>query len=205
MTRSDGLPHPDFPVLARRLGAILAGGQSSRFGRDKAEALLAGKRLIDHVAEQLGPQAGSVVVIGGPPRQGHDTVPDRPAPGLGPLGGLNAALHEAQRRGLPWVLSVPCDAACFPADLAARLADGLGCAPAAYARSDGRDHPTFGLWSVALAPVLDAWLAIDRPPRERAIRRWAASVGAVAVNLPDGSIANINTPEDLAALTRTMG
>ncbi|MGK2284557.1 molybdenum cofactor guanylyltransferase [Pedomonas sp. V897] len=211
-----------------RLGAILAGGESRRFGRDKAEARLAGKRLLDHVAGQLAPQVDALVVVGGPARAGYDALPDRPAPGLGPLGGLNAALHEAARRGLAWVLTAPCDAARLPPDLAERLMRGLGAgpaaegpaaegpaaegpaayahtasAPAAYAHTDGRDHPTFGLWSTALAPALNAWLAVDRPPRERAIRRWAGSIGAVAVTLPDGCLANINTPEDLAALART--
>lgn len=190
-----------------RLGAILAGGQSRRFGQDKAEAHLAGKRLLDHVAERLAPQVDALVVAGGPARHGYCSLPDRPAPGLGPLGGLNAALHEAARRGLAWVLTAPCDAARLPPDLAERLAHGMASAapapaPAAYARADGRDHPVFGLWSVALAPLLDDWLTIDRPPRERAIRRWAESVGAIAVSLPDGCLANVNTPEDLAALTR---
>lgn len=188
------------PRPMRVLGAILAGGQSSRFGSDKAEAPLGAKRLIDHVAAALRPQVDALIVTGGPSRAGFTCVPDRPAPGLGPLGGLNAALHEAARLGFDWVLTAPCDAARLPADLARRLQQGLGEAPAAYAHADGRDHPTFGLWSATLAPTLENWLATERPARERAIRRWAATVGAIAAPLPDGSIANINTPEDLAAL-----
>lgn len=187
-------------TAGRVLGAILAGGQSSRFGRDKAEALLNDKRLIDHVAEALGPQADALLVVGGPQRSGLQHVPDRPAPNLGPLGGLNAALHAAASGGFDWVLTAPCDAARLPVDLAARLHAGLGDALAAYAHADGRDHPTFGLWSVRLAPALDAWLAASPSPRDRAIRRWAATVGAVSVAFPDGSFANINTPQDLAAL-----
>lgn len=203
------------PRPMRVLGAILAGGQSSRFGSDKAEAPLGAKRLIDHVAAALRPQVDALIVTGGPSRAGFTCVPDRPAPGLGPLGGLNAALHEAARLGFDWVLTAPCDAARLPADLARRLQQGLakqgsakqgpakqgpGEAPAAYAHADGRDHPTFGLWSATLAPTLENWLATERPARERAIRRWAATVGAIAAPLPHGSIANINTPEDLAAL-----
>lgn len=187
------------------LGAILAGGQSRRFGQDKAEALLHGRRLIDHVAAQLQPQVCALIVIGGPARHGFTTIHDRPVPNLGPLGGLNSALHEAARLGLPWVMMVPCDAARFPADLVARLHAGRGAAPAAYAQSRGHDHPTIGLWSASLAPVLDAWLSVERPPRERSVRRWGASVGAIAVPLPDGSIANVNTTADLAALDSPGG
>lgn len=186
----------------RVLGVILAGGQSSRFGSDKAEALLGNKRLIEHVRDCLAPQAARVIVAGGPTRKGMQQVPDRPGPDLGPLGGLNAALHAAAENGFDWVLTAPCDAARLPADLLARLWHGRGAALAAYAHADGRDHPTFGLWSTQLLPSLEAWLAASQTPRDRAIRRWAASVGAVSVEFPDGAFANINTPEDLAALTR---
>lgn len=189
----------------RLLGAILAGGQSSRFGRDKAEALFGGKRLIDHVADALAPQVQALIVAGGPGREGFPCVPDRPAPGLGPLGGLNAALHAAAQRGFDWVLTAPCDAARLPADLAARLQAGLDNAPqapAAYARSEERDHPTFGLWPVQLASNLDSWLAAAQTPQDRAIRRWAAAIGAARVSFPEGAFANVNTPEDLAALIR---
>lgn len=194
--------------MVRVMGAILAGGQSSRFGRDKAEALLGNKRLIDHVADALAPQVDRLVVAGGPQREGLPCLPDRPFPGLGPLGGLNAALHDAAARGFDFVLSAPCDAARLPVDLTARLQAGLGETPetqilAAYAHAGGRDHPTFGLWSVRLSSSLDAWLTASQSPRDRAIRRWAAAIGAVRVPFPDDAFANINTPEDLAALTRS--
>lgn len=189
-------------TAGRVLGAILAGGRSSRFGQDKAEALLNDKRLIDHAAEALASQADALLVAGGPKREGFQCVPDRPLPDLGPLGGLNAALNAAASGGFDWVLTAPCDAARLPADLAMRLRAGLGNAPAAYAHAGGRDHPTFGLWSARLAPMLDAWLDACSSPRDRSIRRWAATVGAVSAAFPDGSFANINTPQDLAALTR---
>ena len=200
-------PENTSPAAVRLMGAILAGGQSSRFGRDKAEALFGGKRLIDHVAEALAPQVAALVGAGGPERGSLPRVADRPGPGLGPLGGLSAALHAAATSGFDWVLTAPCDAARLPADLAARLFAGLAAAPqpealAAYACAGGRDHPTFGLWSARLAPNLDAWLAASRAPQDRAIRRWAASIGAVRVPFPENAFANINTPEDLEALIR---
>ena len=37
----------------RLLGVVLAGGQSRRFGRDKALALLDGRPLIDHALAAL--------------------------------------------------------------------------------------------------------------------------------------------------------
>ena len=186
----------------RVLGVILAGGQSSRFGSDKAEAKLGNKRLIQHVAENLAPQVERVIIAGGPPREGLQQIPDLPVPGLGPLGGLNAALHAAANSGFDWVLTAPCDAARLPADLLTRLWAGRQDKSAAYAHAAGRDHPTFGLWSSRLAASLEAWLTASETDRDRAIRHWAAPVAAAPVSFPDTAFANINTPEDLAALQR---
>lgn len=79
----------------RLLGAILAGGAATRFGSDKGSgALIGGRALIDHVADALRPQVATLVVCG---RHwpGLEGLADRPASGLGPLGGLCAALAHA--------------------------------------------------------------------------------------------------------------
>lgn len=164
----------------RVLGAVLAGGQSRRFGSDKAEALLDGERLIDRVVAALGPQVDAVILCGRAPG-----LPDRPAGGLGPLAGLNAALHHARAHGFDAVLSVPCDAPYLPHDLLAILGDG----PAFLA-----DQPVIGIWPAALADRLDAQLRGD----DRSLRCWGRTAGAMPrTALP---IANINTPADLSAL-----
>jgi molybdopterin-guanine dinucleotide biosynthesis protein A len=76
------------------LGAVLAGGQSSRFGSDKALAELDGRTLLARAVEALQAQCDAVVVVG---REDAPvpTLPDRPRPGMGPLGGIAAALHHA--------------------------------------------------------------------------------------------------------------
>lgn len=182
------------------LGAILAGGQSRRFGSDKAAAPYGKTTLIEHVAGLLAPQVDALIVTGGTPRAGLDVVADRPTPDLGPLGGLNAALHTARARGLPWVLMVPCDAAILPTDLVARLFAGLGGAPAALACTPTHGHPTVSLWAAALAAGLDDFMANARVPGDRSVRRWAERIGGVTVEFADGAIANVNTHADLAAL-----
>jgi hypothetical protein len=79
------------------LGAVLAGGQSSRFGSDKALAELDGRTLLARAVEALQAQCDAVVVVG---REDAPvpTLPDRPRPGMGPLGGIAAALHHAAGR-----------------------------------------------------------------------------------------------------------
>jgi len=161
-----------------RLGAILAGGEARRFGSDKAAALIDGVSLIEHARAALAPHVDRIVVVG-------RDIPDRPAPGLGPLGGLCAALHQAADGK---VLTVPCDVPFPPAALFAALQG----APVICG-----DHPVFGLWPGALAATLDDWLAAGR---NRSIRAFAEAVGARSVVIAE-PIRDIDTPADLAALS----
>jgi molybdopterin-guanine dinucleotide biosynthesis protein A len=92
----------------RRLGAIIAGGKATRFGSDKAAASLNGTALIEHVADGLRDQVDKLIVCGRA-WPGMDWVEDRPFADMGPLGGLNAALHYAQQNGFDEVVTAGCD------------------------------------------------------------------------------------------------
>jgi len=168
------------PVL---LGAILAGGQARRFGSDKAQALFQGARLIDRVAAALSAQCTAVVVCGRE-EAGFDCIPDWPEPGLGPLGGLAAALRHAGEAGFSHVLSAGVDAPDLPLDLAATLA-GEGAAIV-------ESQPVVALWPVEAAPMLEGFLAGGG----RSLYRFADHVGARRVSLP-ATLMNVNRPEDL--------
>lgn len=170
------------------LGVVLAGGESRRFGADKALATLAGRPLIAHVIDALRPQV-DLVVVAGREHPGVRSVSDRPASRLGPLGGLNGALHLAMAEGFDEVMSIGCDVPGLPPDLVVRL---RAAGPAAFVEA----MPVAGLWPAALAPLLDAHIADD--PR-RSMRGWAARAGAVPVRLP-AMLANINTRADLNRL-----
>jgi len=76
-------------------GFVLAGGESSRMGRDKALLPYRGKPLIEHIARSVREAAGNVRVI----------VNDK-IPGCGPLGGLFTALSTTET---DWNLVVACD------------------------------------------------------------------------------------------------
>jgi molybdenum cofactor guanylyltransferase len=176
------------PAMTRILGAVLAGGASSRFGSDKALALLHGLRLLDHAVAALTPFCQQVVVCGrDDPR--HVTLADRPAPGMGPLGGLNAALHAAHAQGYAGVLVTGCDMPLFPPALAQAL---IGPRAAVL---DGQHLAAW--WPADLAPLLDLHLA--QSPR-LSLRGWMERVGPRVVTLPDLALPNVNRPEDLAAL-----
>ena len=67
-------------------GFVLAGGKSSRMGRDKALLDWHGRTLLDHMVELLGTAVDQVQVVG------RDQLPDQ-LPGLGPLSGIATALR----------------------------------------------------------------------------------------------------------------
>lgn len=164
------------------LGVVLAGGESRRFGSDKARALLDGVPLADHARATLAGFVGEVVTSGG------EGVPDLPAPGLGPLGGICGALHYAAARGYGAVLTIGCDTPFVPTETLEALARSPGAAFVA-------DTPIIGRWPVELAGELERHL---REGDDRSMRRWCALIGATPLTAPP--IANINRPEDLAAL-----
>jgi len=127
--------------------------------------------------------ADAVVVVGRP-----EGIPDRPQPGLGPLGGIAGALCHAAAYGYESVLTVGCDMPGLPPVLIEAL---LRRAP-----SYCLDAPIVGHWPATLArPLLDH-IASDA---RRSVQGWARSIGALPILAP-GPLPNVNTPEDLVAL-----
>ncbi len=76
------------------LGAVLAGGRSSRMGCDKAELMLDQQTLLER-AQRLLKRAGAADVI----TIRHDHVFDI-YPNCGPLGGIHAAIHHAHQHAM---------------------------------------------------------------------------------------------------------
>lgn len=167
-------------------------------GVDKALVLVSGQSLIERVAARLvGQVAALAVAANGDPTRfsslGLPVLPD--AARLGPLAGVLSGMHWAQAMGSRAVVSVPVDGPFLPVDLVARL--GPVAEVPRLVLSGGRQHPTFGLWPVALVPVLARFLDSGVSPR---LRDFAREVGAVWVEFPDPSaFDNLNTDADLAA------
>lgn len=167
------------------LGVVLAGGQSSRFGSDKALAELDGHTLIARAVDALSGWCEHVVVAGRETAPAP-TLPDWPHSGMGPLAGLAAALHLARDEGYDEVLSCGVDSVRLPDD----LLELLGTAPA-YVEG----QPVIGLWPASSSPKLDALLESEA---RHSMRAFAEAIGARAVKLA-AEPANINTPADLKA------
>lgn len=167
------------------LGAVLAGGRSSRFGSDKALAEIGGHTLLATAVDALSGWCDHVVVVGRETAPAP-TLPDWPRPGMGPLGGLVAALRLARDEGYAAVLTCGVDSVGLPENLPGLL----GEAPAYLA-----DQPVVGIWPAGALERLEALLTGEG---RHAMYAFAEAIGARPVRL-DAGPANINTPDDLAA------
>lgn len=100
-------------------GFVLAGGQSSRMGRDKALLPFAGRLLIEHAVSILG-EAGLPAAIAGAALlarsalSAYASVVDDPEPGLGPLEGICAAFAASSAR---FAVFLPVDLPLLPPSL----------------------------------------------------------------------------------------
>ncbi len=77
-------------------GYILAGGKSSRMGRDKGLIVLEEKTIIQHVIEQLKPTVNKLVLVSNNPEYkkfGLEVIGDI-IKNIGPAGGIHAALNH---------------------------------------------------------------------------------------------------------------
>lgn len=89
-------------------GVVLAGGESSRMGRDKALLEVDGRTMLDRGIDLLRPHVREILVIGDPAKYTttHGIVIPDERPGMGPLGGLVTALKRARYVRL---LVIACD------------------------------------------------------------------------------------------------
>ncbi len=181
-------------------GAVLAGGQSRRMGRDKAALLIEGEPLLGRVVRLLRVITEDVAVIGPPERAA--LVPDVPIlpdrwPGQGPLGGIATALQGLSGEV---VLVVGCD---MPFLNLALLRYLIALAPgydAVVVRADGATHPLHAVYQRRCLPTLEAQLVAGELQVQRFLSRLVVhTVEAAELDRFDPqhlSTFNANTPQE---------
>ena len=191
------------------LGAlILAGGQNRRMG-GSPKALLpngSGARILDGLCAAFAGLGEKLLSTNDPALAagtGFTPVPDT-CPGMGPLAGLAAALTVCQSDGL---VVAACDMPCFDKAAVEFLASFADKGWPAWALRDrsGRLHPLCGVYTKQCLPAIQAALAAD----ERRVGRLFQAVGGQAIPLegtalPDAVVCNVNTPEELEILFKTV-
>lgn len=184
------------------LGAIIAGGASSRMGREKALIGIDGVPLIERVASRLRFQVDSLVInANGDPGRfaslAYPVVPDELTDIGTPLAGIHAVLRHARAQGFAAAVTVPSDTPFLPLDLVQRLAEAGAHKGAAIAMTLGQPHYLTGIWTTALLP------ALERRMKDEGLRRvqdFATAAEAERVlwsDHPHDPFFNINTPDDL--------
>ena len=186
---------------------ILAGGRSSRFGSDKARAVIQGQPLIRRVAGTLVPFATRITVVADVPGKYADlglaTIADA-TPHQGPMGGLATALADCEvASGSSWLLLVACDLVDIRSVWVDRLlahTRGGAAGRNAVVFMGQRWEPLLALYHTSILPEVTQRMTQG----DRAMQRLLETLATVAVPLPADwpTIAQINTHEDWLACRR---
>jgi molybdopterin-guanine dinucleotide biosynthesis protein A len=219
-------PFAPFSIVMNIKAVILAGGRAQRMGGgDKSLLTLGNQTILERVVDRLAKQtprgrraialsangpAARFAALGLPVLA--DTVFGSDGQRLGPLAGILAGLEWGAANGADAIMTVAADTPFFPRALVnALLRESAPIVLASAPDETGKvwDHPTFGLWSTALADDLRDALT-NRGLRK--ILRWADAHGAKRVVFPRlrhgetqlDSFFNVNTPEDLALARRML-
>lgn len=189
-------------MTAELLGAALAGGASRRFGSPKALAKLHGRPLWELAAERLRAVCPRVVVVAADPETfPGPAVRDR-TPGLGPLGGVDAALALAAEAGMDGALTLAVDMPWAPETVLRRLADEFDAGLAGDARPQApRSDSPWGFEPLCAAYPVGALV-----PLEEALAAGVREAGAFArsqrpalveCGVPWEAFRSVNAPGDL--------
>jgi molybdenum cofactor guanylyltransferase len=181
-------------------GAILAGGRSLRFGRNKALEVFEGNRLIDRGVDGLRPYCDPVLVVAndlGPYFDVRATLVQDIVPHYGPLGGVYTALLFSPNH---WVITRATDMPFLIPDLLQMMLDIREGCDAVVPLLNERYEPLLALYSRRCIPAIAD--LIESGERKvmafyRKVRmHYLAETEWRSVD-PEGlSFKNVNTPED---------
>jgi molybdopterin-guanine dinucleotide biosynthesis protein A len=188
------------------LGAILAGGQSKRMGKDKLFLQLNNKTLIEHTIDKVKKHLKKVIIITNQENEFFSknnltVVKDCIEGQLGPLVGILTAMKWAKENltQCAWVASFPCDTPFFPENIVENFIQESEKKESLIlcASTHGRKHNVFGLWSLNLYDKLQDDLVNKKV---RKVQDWTEKnkIKNLEFKFKDyDPFFNINTIEDL--------
>jgi molybdopterin-guanine dinucleotide biosynthesis protein A len=179
-------------------GFVLAGGGSTRMGRNKALLPFRGSTLVEHVAGIVRQAAGSVTLIGDPVQLGHLGLPvvaDK-LPASGPASGIYTALTITSS---DWNLIAGCDMPALTCDIlldllrrAAAVSNPIDCLAATG--PDGEPEPLCAVYHRRCLP------AVARAIRDKRLKmkQLLAELDTLLMPVDPAAVANVNTPGEWA-------
>jgi molybdopterin-guanine dinucleotide biosynthesis protein A len=183
-------------------GFVLAGGKSSRMGRDKASLSLNGQTLLQHALSTLREICGDVCILGSRPiyaDQGAPVIEDI-IPECGPLGGIHAALtHTSSACNLIIAVDTPFLSANFLRFLVTRAVESN--AIVTTPEIAGYTQPLCAVYSREFLSIAEQALLAGKYkivplfPPERTLTISENEMARFAF-MPE-MFDNLNTPEDL--------
>ncbi len=188
-------------------GVVLAGGKSSRYGKNKALERFQGERLVDRCVAQLRPHAHPLMVIANDlaPYYGVEaTLIQDILPHQGPLGGILTALLFSPH---DWIFIKATDMPFFVPGLFTLMADRMPRHDVVVPVKNGHYEPLLALYHRrCLAAVLRT---LQSEKRQIVAFYKKMKVKTVSEKQwrqvdPEGmSFKNINTPEDMLGMPWT--
>jgi len=188
------------------LGAILAGGQSKRMGKDKLFLEINNRKLIEHIIDKVKKYLKQLIIITNQNNEFFSknnliTVKDCVEGQLGPLVGILTAMKWAKENSnkYSWIATFPCDTPFFPESIIKSFIEESEKKESLMlcASSHGRKHNIFGLWSLDLYDKLKDDL-INKKIRK--VQDWTEKnkIKNLEFKFKDyDPFFNINTEEDL--------
>ncbi len=188
------------------LGVILAGGKSSRFGSNKADAHLGDKTLLEHTISKVEKNFLEVLIVSNNEsikinKKNVFLVKDFIKGQLGPLIGILSAMKwiEQNNKKYKWIATFPCDTPFFDDSIIEKLKN---CSISNdhllfFLNSRKKRHNIFGLWSLKLIDILEEDI---RSNNFRKVELWADKMGVQKIEVnTEGfdKFLNINTLGDL--------
>ena len=188
------------------LGVILAGGKSSRFGSNKADAHLGDKTLLEHTISKVENFFLEVLIVSNKEsikinKKNVFLVKDFIKGQLGPLIGILSAMKwiEQNNKKYKWIATFPCDTPFFDDSIIEKFNN---CSISEdhllfFLNSRKKRHNIFGLWSLKLIDILEEDI---RSNNFRKVELWADKIGVQKIEVNTGGFdkfLNINTLGDL--------
>lgn len=189
-------------------GFVLAGGKSTRMGRDKAVLSLNGRTLLETALAAARSVAREVFILG-PPRLYQDFAPAIADvfPGCGPLGGIHAALAQTKSE---FNLIIAVDTPFLSAGLLRYLAErALASRPVVTAPEvNAYPQPLCAVYSRDFLPIAEQALKAGNykivPLFPRTGTLLIAETELARFAFTAEMFENLNTPEDLERAGRRV-